>query len=76
MSAMVNKLPLEFGDALKAAGLADFFRDCTGPHQNEYLSWINEAKRPETRQTRIAKAVQMLSAKRAGENTRARKKKV
>lgn len=68
-----NILP-DFDQALKAAGLADFFRACTGPHQNEYLRWLNEAKRAETRRTRVTKAVQMLAAKRADEEKRASKK--
>jgi uncharacterized protein YdeI (YjbR/CyaY-like superfamily) len=68
-------IPPDFTAALKAAGLADFFADCTGPHQNEYLKWINEAKKPETRQKRIAKAVEMITAKRAEEEARAIKKR-
>jgi uncharacterized protein YdeI (YjbR/CyaY-like superfamily) len=67
-------IPQDFTDALKAAGLAGFFSECTGPHQNEYLKWIAEAKKPETRQKRIAKAVQMIAAKRAEEESRAKKK--
>ena len=67
-------IPPDFAAALKAAGLADFFADCTGPHQNEYLKWINEAKKTETRQKRIAKAVQTIGAKRIEEEERAKKK--
>lgn len=66
-------MPRDFNDALKEAGLCEFFAGCTNAHQNEYLKWINEAKRPETRQARIAKAVQMISAKRGEEEARARK---
>ena len=29
-------------------------------HQKEYVQWINEAKRPETRQNRIVKTIEML----------------
>ncbi|MEW6401836.1 MAG: YdeI/OmpD-associated family protein [Chloroflexota bacterium] len=29
-------------------------------HQREYMMWINEAKREETRQNRIVKAIEML----------------
>jgi uncharacterized protein YdeI (YjbR/CyaY-like superfamily) len=54
--------------------MAGFFSGCTGPHQNEYLKWINEAKKPETRQNRIAKAVQLISAKCAEEAARAKKR--
>jgi uncharacterized protein YdeI (YjbR/CyaY-like superfamily) len=66
--------PQDFASALKSAGLAEFFSDCTNAHRNEYLKWIAEAKRPETRQARIIKAVQMLSDKCAEEKARAKKK--
>ena len=66
-------IPQDFTTALKAAGLAGFFADCTGPHQNEYLKWIAEAKKPETRQKRIAKTVQMIGAKRTEEEARAKR---
>lgn len=69
----MTTIPKDLAGALKTAGLAEFFADCTGPHQNEYLQWIAEAKRPETRQKRIAGVVQMLSAKCAEEKTRGRK---
>lgn len=29
-------------------------------HRKEYVQWINEAKRPETRQNRLAKTIEML----------------
>jgi uncharacterized protein YdeI (YjbR/CyaY-like superfamily) len=66
--------PQDFASALKAAGLAEFFTDCTNAHRNEYLKWIGEAKRPETRQARITKAVQMISNKCAEEKARTKKK--
>ena len=70
----MTNIPPDFTNALKAAGLAGFFADCTAPHQNEYLKWINEAKKPETRQKRIAQAVQRIGAKRTEEEARAKKK--
>jgi uncharacterized protein YdeI (YjbR/CyaY-like superfamily) len=69
----MSDTPKDFSDALKAARLDDFFADCTGPHRREYLQWIAEAKRPETRQARIKKAVEMLSQKRAEEAARLKK---
>ena len=66
--------PQDFASALEAAGLDEFFADCTDAHRNEYLKWIGEAKRPETRQARITKAVQMVSNKCAEEKARAQKK--
>jgi uncharacterized protein YdeI (YjbR/CyaY-like superfamily) len=70
----MNKFPQDIADALKNAGLAEFFADCTPAHRNEYLKWIGEVKRPETRKTRLGKAIQMISNKSAEEKTRARKK--
>jgi uncharacterized protein YdeI (YjbR/CyaY-like superfamily) len=70
----MNKFPQDIADALKNAGLAEFFADCTPAHRNEYLKWIGEAKRPETRKARLGKAIQMISNKSAEEKTRARKK--
>ena len=66
-------IPADFADALKAARLADFFAECTAAHQNEYLQWIAEAKRSETRKNRIAKAIPMLSDRRNAEAARVRK---
>jgi len=57
-------MPKDFAAALETAGLASFFADCTPAHQREYLKWVIEAKRSATRQTRIAKAIQMISEKR------------
>jgi uncharacterized protein YdeI (YjbR/CyaY-like superfamily) len=70
----MNNIPQDIADALKSAGLAEFFADCTPAHRNEYLKWIGEAKRPETRQARIGKAMQMISNKCAEEETRAKKR--
>lgn len=36
------------------------FEKLSYTHQKEYVSWINEAKREETRQNRIAKTIEML----------------
>jgi uncharacterized protein YdeI (YjbR/CyaY-like superfamily) len=66
----MSDLPPDLAQALKAAGLAAFFADCTNAHRNEYLKWIGEAKRPEARKARIEKAVKMISEKSAQENAR------
>jgi len=71
----MNVLPKDIADALKSAGLAEFFAECTPPHRNEYLKWIGEAKRPETRNNRIAKAMLMIANKRDEEMARSKKKK-
>ncbi len=69
----MTTIPEDFAAALNAAGLDDFFADCTDAHRNEYLKWIAEAKRTATRQARITKAVRMVSDKRAEEQARAKK---
>jgi len=68
----VAEIPKDFSDALKEGGLDDFFSGCTGPHRREYLKWITEAKRPETRKERIEKTVKMLSIKYAEELARSK----
>jgi hypothetical protein len=60
-------IPPDLAAALKGAGLADFFQGCTNAHRNEYLKWIGEAKRPETRRDRIGKALKALSDRRSKE---------
>jgi hypothetical protein len=40
-----------------------FFDKLSYTHQREYVSWIEEAKKDETRQRRIAKTVEMLKQK-------------
>lgn len=37
-----------------------FFDKLSYTHQKEYVTWITEAKREETRQNRIVKAIEML----------------
>jgi hypothetical protein len=37
-----------------------FFEKLSYTHQREYVSWINEAKREETRQNRIVRTIEML----------------
>jgi uncharacterized protein YdeI (YjbR/CyaY-like superfamily) len=70
----MNDIPQDISNALEKAGLAEFFADCTQAHRNEYLKWIGEAKRPETRTARIGKAMQMISDKCAQEKARAKKR--
>lgn len=37
-----------------------FFDKLSYTHQREYVTWLNEAKREETRQNRVAKTIEML----------------
>ena len=41
----------------------DYFRSLAFTHRKEYVRWITDAKRPETRISRIKKMIDMLSAK-------------
>ncbi|MGD1031258.1 MAG: YdeI/OmpD-associated family protein [Opitutaceae bacterium] len=68
------EIPGDIAKALKENGLAEFFAGCTDSHRREYLKWIGEAKRPETREARIKKAMALISAKRAEENARLKKR--
>ncbi|MCC6501287.1 MAG: DUF1905 domain-containing protein [Anaerolineales bacterium] len=43
-----------------------FFDKLSYTHKREYVTWINEAKREETRQSRIAKTVDMLKKGKRG----------
>jgi len=64
----MNVVPKDLLDALKESGLEEFFAGCTAAHQREYLKWIAEAKRPETRKQRIDQAVKMIAAKSVAES--------
>jgi uncharacterized protein YdeI (YjbR/CyaY-like superfamily) len=70
----MTNLPQDFLDALRTAGLANFFAEATHAHQREYLRWITEAKRPETRAKRIQQAVERIAQKRAEEAARTKQK--
>lgn len=51
----------EIESALKASALAwKNFRDLAPGYRKQYMAWILDAKRPETRQRRLEKAVRML----------------
>ena len=54
-------VPVELKKAFKTEKDAKvLFEKLSYTHQKEYVSWINEAKREETRQNRIAKTIEML----------------
>jgi bacteriocin resistance YdeI/OmpD-like protein/uncharacterized protein DUF1905 len=43
-----------------------FFDKLSYTHRKEYVNWINEAKKEETRQNRIAKTIEMLKQGKRG----------
>lgn len=55
-------IPAEFEAALNGNGAAKAALDGFAPsHRREYVEWISEAKRPETRDKRIAQAIEWLA---------------
>jgi hypothetical protein len=59
----VVTLPAELKKSFKAApGTKAAFEKLSYSHQKEYVTWIEEAKKDETRQRRIAKTLEKLSA--------------
>ena len=61
MEPRVVEAPAELKKAFKTEKEAKaFFEKLSYTHQREYVMWINETKREETRQNRIAKTIEML----------------
>ena len=57
----VVEVPDDFRRALARNASANaFFRGLSYTHKREYVLWVNDAKREETRRRRIARALQML----------------
>ena len=50
----------------KEKDVRDFFDKLAFTHQKEYVKWIEEAKRDETRQARVLKTIEMLKQGRRG----------
>lgn len=55
-------VPPELAKLLKKERLTETFDKLSFTHRKEYCRWITEAKREETRQARLSKAVDMLRA--------------
>ena len=53
-------VPQDLEGALEAAGVRAEFDSLSFTNRREYVEWIEEAKREETRARRLTKAVQML----------------
>ncbi len=59
--APVPEMPADLAEALRKAPAAlAFFEQLAPSHRKEYVRWVEEAKKPETRQRRVEKAVEML----------------
>jgi uncharacterized protein YdeI (YjbR/CyaY-like superfamily) len=56
------EVPLDLASALAAAPeAAAFFAGLSYTNRRTYVLWVEEAKKPETRSARVAKAVAMCS---------------
>ena len=61
------ELPAELKKAFRTEKEAKaFFEKLSYTHQREYVRWIDEAKRDETRQSRILKTIEMLKQGKRG----------
>ncbi len=56
------KTPPDFEKLLNKEGLLVGFKKLSYTHQKEYVRWITEAKKKETRQNRMMKAMAMLKS--------------
>jgi len=56
-------VPNDLKKALKAEKLDKAFERLSYTHQKEYVKWIEEAKKPETRANRIVKTIAILVEK-------------
>jgi hypothetical protein len=58
------KVPDDFMELMKnEAGMLEFFSKLSYTHRKEYVRWIVEAKKEETRKSRLVKAIEMLRNK-------------
>ena len=63
----VLEIPEDLAKALKKDKQAGtFFDKLSYTHRKEYVNWINEAKKEETRQNRIEKTIEMLKQGKRG----------
>ncbi len=56
------EIPPAFAAILKSEKLLAGFEKLSYTHRKEYVRWITEAKKEETRERRMAKAVELLKA--------------
>jgi hypothetical protein len=59
------EVPADLAEALERADASAAFAALAPSHRKEYVRWITEAKRPETRAKRITEGVVMISEGRA-----------
>lgn len=57
-----HPMPADVRDALVRHGLVERYRARPPYQRNDYLGWIGRAKRPETREKRLAQMLEELAA--------------
>ncbi|HEV7278444.1 MAG TPA: YdeI/OmpD-associated family protein [Devosiaceae bacterium] len=57
----IHEMPAEVADALERNGLRQAYEARPAYQQNDYIGWINRAKRPETRQKRLEQMLEELA---------------
>lgn len=55
------QVPDDLASAMRAVALTDRFDALAPSHRKEYVRWITEAKKPETRANRVVAAVGMIT---------------
>lgn len=56
----MTAVPDDLAVALADARVRELFDRLSPSHQQEYVSWVEEAKREETRKTRVGRTVELL----------------
>ena len=54
------EVPDDLAAAMATAGATAKFDELAPSHRKEYVRWVTEAKKPETRAKRIAEAIEMI----------------
>ncbi len=63
----IMEVPEDFKSILKEFPTQEaFFENLSFTHQKEYVNWINDAKKQETRERRIVKTIEMLREGKGG----------
>ena len=55
------EIGVDVAEAFTHAGVIDSYRAMSYSHQKEYASWIDDAKKPDTRARRIGKSIDMIA---------------
>jgi Domain of unknown function (DUF1905)/Bacteriocin-protection, YdeI or OmpD-Associated len=58
----ILEIPAEFKKLLKKESLLPIFEKLSYTHRKEYIHWVTEAKKEETRSRRLEKSVSMLKS--------------